>query len=896
MHTLRARLLLLVLLTVTPALGLNLYTGAAQRRLVAERVETHALHLARLVSASQARLVEGARQLLVTLSHLPEVRDRKGDECNTLLADLVAQYPLYLNLGVIALDGQVICSGVPLPGPTNLADRTYFQRALQTRDFAIGDYQIGRITGKPSVNFGYPVLSESGQVQAVVFAAMDLEWFNQLPLEVQLPPGASLTVLDGNGLILARYPDPEQWIGKSVPEAPLVQAILQQREGVTRVNGLDGIRRLYAFTPLSEAPQSGSAFVSLGIPADGAYADVDLLLGGELLGLILIGSLMLALAWFASEAFVLRQVRAIVQATRRLRDGDSRARTGTPTGAGELGELARAFDQMAEALEQRVAAHRGAEEEARRQAARSEALVRTAARLNVQLDLGNVLDTVCQETAQALNVPAVTVRLYDEKRQALCLAASHGLPPGYRSGARPVPRSAVRDDLILHAEPVVIPDIRALPGLPDAELYAAFDIHTVANATLARDSELIGSLNVITFGAVRHFSQDELALLRGLAHQAGQAIANARLFAETRRRLENINALRTIDLAITSSHDLCMTLNVALEQVTARLGVDAAAVLLLNPKTMCLEYVAGRGFRTNGIERSRLRLGEGLAGRAALSRQVVALADLRHANGDFTRVPLLADEDFAAYYGVPLLVKGQVKGVLDVFHRAPMDPEPEWLAFLETLAGQAAIAIENATLFDGLQRTNTELIQAYDATIEGWSAALDLRDRETQGHSLRVTELTVRLASAMGVGPEKLEHVRRGALLHDIGKLGVPDDILLKPGALTGEEWERMRRHPAYAYQLLYPIAFLRPALDIPYAHHEKWDGTGYPRGLKREQIPLAARIFAVVDVWDALCSDRPYRPAWSEEKAREYIRSMSAIHFDPDVVEMFLDLIDREA
>lgn len=232
MHTLRARLLLLVLLTVTPALGLKLYTGAAQRRLVAERVETHALHLARLVSASQARLVEGARQLLVTLSHLPEVRDRKGDECNTLLADLVAQYPLYLNLGVIALDGQVICSGVPLPGPTNLADRTYFQRALQTRDFAIGDYQIGRITGKPSVNFGYPVLSESGQVQAVVFAAMDLEWFNQLPLEVQLPPGASLTVLDGNGLILARYPDPEQWIGKSVPEAPLVQAILQQREGV----------------------------------------------------------------------------------------------------------------------------------------------------------------------------------------------------------------------------------------------------------------------------------------------------------------------------------------------------------------------------------------------------------------------------------------------------------------------------------------------------------------------------------------------------------------------------------------------------------------------------------------------------------------------------------------
>jgi HD-GYP domain-containing protein (c-di-GMP phosphodiesterase class II) len=154
-----------------------------------------------------------------------------------------------------------------------------------------------------------------------------------------------------------------------------------------------------------------------------------------------------------------------------------------------------------------------------------------------------------------------------------------------------------------------------------------------------------------------------------------------------------------------------------------------------------------------------------------------------------------------------------------------------------------------------------------------------------------VTDLTVELAQRMGINDEELVHMRRGALLHDIGKMGVPDGILLKPGALTADEWVIMRQHPAFAYELLYPVHYLRPALDIPYCHHEKWDGSGYPRGLKGEQIPRSARIFAVVDVWDALRSDRPYRPAWPVEKVRLHIREQSGQHFDPVVVEAFLGL-----
>jgi HD-GYP domain-containing protein (c-di-GMP phosphodiesterase class II) len=184
-----------------------------------------------------------------------------------------------------------------------------------------------------------------------------------------------------------------------------------------------------------------------------------------------------------------------------------------------------------------------------------------------------------------------------------------------------------------------------------------------------------------------------------------------------------------------------------------------------------------------------------------------------------------------------------------------------------------------------------ELTLAYDVTIKGWSRALDLRDKETEGHSQRVAEVTVELAQAFGIKEEELMNIRRRALLHDIGKMAIPDNILLKPAPLTEEEWIIMRKHPEYAHQLLSPITYLRHALDIPYCHHERRDDSGYPQGLKGEQIPLAARIFAVVDVYDALSFARPYRPAWQEDKVIEYIKSLSGILLDPRVVELFLKM-----
>jgi putative nucleotidyltransferase with HDIG domain len=211
---------------------------------------------------------------------------------------------------------------------------------------------------------------------------------------------------------------------------------------------------------------------------------------------------------------------------------------------------------------------------------------------------------------------------------------------------------------------------------------------------------------------------------------------------------------------------------------------------------------------------------------------------------------------------------------------------------VQRLAEFYALAIQRRRAEDTIQQTNTKLAHAYDETLAGWARALELRDKETEGHSQRVTDMTIKFARLMGMNENELIHVRRGALLHDIGKMGVPDYILLKPGPLTDHEWSIMRKHPVFARQMLSPITYLQPALEIPYCHHERWDGTGYPRGLKSDEIPLSARIFTVVDVWDALTSDRPYRKAWSREKVRQHIWMRAGTHFDPKVVEVFMKIV----
>ncbi|MEA3350197.1 MAG: GAF domain-containing protein, partial [Chloroflexota bacterium] len=425
----------------------------------------------------------------------------------------------------------------------------------------------------------------------------------------------------------------------------------------------------------------------------------------------------------------------------------------------------------------------------------------------------------------------------------------------------------------------------------ESNIYCSGQIRSWMGSPLVAKDHVIGMIT-LNRSEVKPFSDEEIQLVETFTNQAAIALENARLFLETQRRLAQLNSLGNIEKAISGVLDLNMMLRILLGQIITQLEADAASMLLYDPQLHTLDFQVGQGFKTDVLRHTSLRLGEGYAGKAAQERRTIQMTDIDKKDTGFLVSPHFKQEGFKAYFGVPLAAKGRIMGVLEVFHRSDFHPDQEWLDFLDALAGQVAIAIDNINMFTGLQQAHQELDLAYDQTLEGWAHALEYRDMETEGHSRRVTDLTIRLARAFHITGKELLHIRRGALLHDIGKMGIPDRILSKSGPLDDDEWAIMHKHPVYAYDMLKEIEFLRPALDIPKYHHERWDGTGYPDGLKGEQIPLAARIFAVVDVWDALNSARPYRDAWPEQKVLAHIRDQSGKHFDPRVVEAFMKLV----
>jgi len=531
-------------------------------------------------------------------------------------------------------------------------------------------------------------------------------------------------------------------------------------------------------------------------------------------------------------------------------------------------------------------------DESRRRADELTALAEVSSALRTAPARAEMAPIILDKLTALLQARGVALAMRDRNSAETVIELARGTW-AVLSGSRLRPGEGVIGRVIQMGQPMITDDTQSMAGYSWPAGLGEMP-RALAAIPLVAQGSTVGALWA---GKEDGFSETQVRILMAVGDIAANAIHRATLHEQTEQRLQRLMALHSIEMAISASTDLRVSLEILLNQVTTILGVSAADVLLLDPHSQMLHYAAGNGFRGANMAKTRVRLGEGLAGHAVLDRSLVAVPDLgaktmaADSPHRYTRAGLIVGEGFQAYYAVPLVSKGQALGVLEIYHRAALDPDPEWMEFLQTLAGQAALALDNAALFEKLQRTNVDLVLAYDATLEGWSKALDLRDRETEGHTQRVTELAMRLSRAMGASEVQLEQIRRGALIHDIGKMGIPDSILLKPGPLSEDEWAIMRRHPTLAYDFLSSIAFLRQALDIPFAHHERWDGSGYPRALKGDQIPLAARIFAVIDVYDALCSDRPYRPAWPEVKAREYIREQSGKQFDPKVVDTFIGL-----
>lgn len=350
--SLRTRLLLLVAVAVVPVLGLTFHSAVEQRHLAGIEVQETALRLARLVSTQQGQLVLGTRQLLMGLTQLREVRKLDGRACSALFADLLKAYPVYSNLGAIDNNGRLYCSALPMTGAVNLADRPYFQRAMSTSDFAIGDYQVGRVTKIATINFGYPIVNEKQSAYGVVYAALSLGWLNEVIKGAELPKGSTFSVTDRNGTILVRYPDPERWVGKSLPGSALIKRSPGFGSGIAEASEPDGIPRLIGFTPLLGQNQGGDVYVSIGIPKDVAYAEANQALTRNLLWLAVIAMAAFAAAWFGGDIFILRRVKALVTMAKQLEKGNLSARIGPDHhGHGELGQLARTFDEMAASLQ-----------------------------------------------------------------------------------------------------------------------------------------------------------------------------------------------------------------------------------------------------------------------------------------------------------------------------------------------------------------------------------------------------------------------------------------------------------------------------------------------------------------------------------------------------------------
>lgn len=363
----------------------------------------------------------------------------------------------------------------------------------------------------------------------------------------------------------------------------------------------------------------------------------------------------------------------------------------------------------------------------------------------------------------------------------------------------------------------------------------------------------------------------------------------ARLNEKLTRQLAHITALHAIDRAIIDGTPISEVFKIALNQARTLLGADAAAVLTHEPGTNRFGTVEAQGFLHASDTLLAAAAETHLAHLAMQGEERIVCPDPSRLRAEVEVAKLTELEGFAAFVAVGLRLRGELKGVLEVYFRQAqwnLDGAADQLA---RLGEQVTIALEGAAITEALKQSNRDLVTAYDTTIEGWAAALDLRDEETLGHSRRVTELSVTLARRLGMPESAVDQLRRGALLHDIGKMGIPDAILNKPGKLTPDEWEVMRQHPTLAYELLKGVPFLKEALDVSHYHHERWDGTGYPHGLAGTDIPLAARIFAVVDVFDALTNDRPYRAAWSRTEALEHIRAEAGRQFDTKVVEAFL-------
>jgi signal transduction histidine kinase len=515
-----------------PAFALMVATASESRSRAEEQAQQNALGLTELAAANQRQLIDGARDILVTLAQLPAIQSSDRPACLFFLSNVLMQHPLYANFGAADSQGDVFCMTLPQRLPVNISQEVYFRQAVEGRDFAISEYQISPTNAQAVVTLAYPILGSDGLAQGIVFANLDLRWLNQFAAAAALPQGSTLRVIDRSGMTLVAYPDGDAEVGQAMPERQIAELVLAQRQGLTQRRDVSGRGRLYAFTPLQAAPDS-DVYMIISIPTDVAFADSDRDLRRNLAGLAIGALLALAVAWFGTDIFFLRQVQSLVAVTHRLTAGDLSARAGRRSGAGELDQLATAFDEMAEALQQREQERFWAEKEIRLQTARWEALARIAGRLNAKLDLHSVLHAVCEETCQALRLPAAGVALYENDGHDIYTLGGSVLNEIGQIKLEAPPRGFVLDHAESFGNQPALVDLDCHPGLRPVGLSPRSDMRFLTMANLEHEGELIGRLEAFAPDDAS-IGEEGQSLLKSIANEAALAITNARLYTALR--------------------------------------------------------------------------------------------------------------------------------------------------------------------------------------------------------------------------------------------------------------------------------------------------------------------------------------------------------------------------
>jgi HD-GYP domain-containing protein (c-di-GMP phosphodiesterase class II) len=406
---------------------------------------------------------------------------------------------------------------------------------------------------------------------------------------------------------------------------------------------------------------------------------------------------------------------------------------------------------------------------------------------------------------------------------------------------------------------------------------------------LFHEGRVIGLIGLLS-RQTDYFKRGALAWINALT-----SIISDSFFQQENERREQEAVEHAICRILQASLDVQDPLSAVLALVASAIKADAITALRYHPSLQRFDLLAVHGLEPRTIAKLEPYFGNDLANKVARERQPVWIEDLLNPMPGVPLVSHLTEEGFRSYLALPLIGHNDFLGILEIVWRRTPEVQTVDTGFLTRVTEQISLAMERSSLVRDLRHSSEGLVSAYNAMIEGLSRALELRDIETEGHTRRVSVLMMRFREQVPIPSAQWDAIKQGALLHDIGKLGIPDAILLKPGSLTQRERQVMQQHAVYGYNILAPIINLRQTLDIALYHHERWDGSGYPYGLAGEQIPLVARLFAVTDVFDALTSDRPYRPAWSHTQAIEYIKEQAGRLFDPQVVKLFLEIVEQQ-